>query len=268
MTDTNIQMPQARQMLPGTPPAAIRHLRTPVLGDGGMMYGPQANPSAALAIDTMAQGDRALPGASSTGAYRALGKRILDVTLVLLAAPLALLLIGIPALLLWREGGSPFYRQTRLGQNGDRFSILKLRTMVRDADTMLERVLAANPEMRHEWDTTQKLKNDPRITPVGAFLRKTSLDELPQLWNVLTGEMSLVGPRPMMPDQLSLYGDARHYFALRPGITGLWQVSERNESHFRLRVTLDAEYDCTLSIAEDMRIIWRTVGAVVGRTGY
>ncbi|MBZ8119295.1 sugar transferase [Roseovarius sp. LXJ103] len=219
-------------------------------------------------LEHQAGPDHAFPVLSQGGVYRALGKRIIDVTFVLITFPLALLFIGIPFLMLWREGGSPFYRQMRLGQNGDQFSILKLRTMVRDADQILERTLAADPALRHEWNTTQKLKNDPRITRVGAFLRKTSLDELPQLWNVFLGEMSLVGPRPMLPEQLPLYGDAHHYFALRPGITGLWQVSNRNESHFQLRMTLDATYHYELSFIEDIRIMWRTFGAVLRRTGY
>ncbi|WP_138934077.1 sugar transferase [Roseovarius arcticus] len=200
--------------------------------------------------------------------YRGLGKRVLDLALVALAAPIAAPLIGGAAALLWIEGGSPFYRQKRLGRAGETFSILKLRTMVRDADRLLETNLAADPALRAEWDKTQKLKHDPRITRLGSFLRKSSLDELPQLWNVLTGDMSLVGPRPMLPEQLPMYGDAAHYFALRPGITGYWQVSQRNESAFRARVALDAAYDVDISIREDAKILWRTIGAVIKRTGY
>lgn len=202
------------------------------------------------------------------GVYRMAGKRVLDVTLTLLMAPFALLLIAVAAGLLWAEGGAPFYRQDRLGRGGRRFRILKLRTMVCDADRLLDACLAADADLRAEWNRTQKLKRDPRITPIGALLRASSLDELPQLWNVLTGEMSLVGPRPMLPEQLDLYGDPAHYFALRPGITGYWQVSERNESAFRARVALDAMYDRNLSLAEDGKVLWRTVGAVMKRTGY
>jgi lipopolysaccharide/colanic/teichoic acid biosynthesis glycosyltransferase len=205
---------------------------------------------------------------SGTGTYRAAGKRILDIALVVLLAPLALILIGLSALFLWLEGGSPFYRQARLGKDGSTFSIVKLRTMVRDADQLLERHLAADPALRAEWNSTQKLKSDPRVTRMGALLRKTSLDELPQLWNVLMGDMSLVGPRPMLPEQLPLYGDPQHYFALRPGITGYWQVSKRNEGTFLSRVALDAEYDFNMSPIEDAKVLLRTVGAVVKRTGY
>ncbi len=205
---------------------------------------------------------------SGTGTYRAAGKRILDIALVMLLAPLALILIGLSASLLWFEGGSPFYWQARLGKGGNTFSIVKLRTMVRDADQLLERYLAAEPALRTEWDSNQKLKNDPRITRIGTLLRKTSLDELPQLWNVLTGDMSLVGPRPMLPEQLPIYGDPVHYFALRPGITGYWQVSQRNEGTFVSRMALDAEYDFNMSPIEDAKVLLRTVGAVVMRTGY
>ncbi|WP_238987387.1 sugar transferase [Roseovarius dicentrarchi] len=205
---------------------------------------------------------------AGTDTYRVLGKRVLDIVLVSILAPLAVLMIGIAALLLWVEGGTPFYRQQRLGKGGDTFSILKLRTMVKDADQMLERHLAADPALRAEWNSTQKLKSDPRITRVGALLRKTSLDELPQLWNVLKGDMSLVGPRPMLPEQLPLYGDAAHYFALRPGITGYWQVSQRNEGSFVSRVALDADYNFNLSPCEDAKVLLRTFGAVIKRTGY
>ncbi|EBA15976.1 bacterial sugar transferase [Roseobacter sp. SK209-2-6] len=200
--------------------------------------------------------------------YRSLGKRSLDLLLVILALPIALPLILLPALALWMEGGSPFYTQERLGRNGKRFRIYKLRTMVRNADCLLAECLKNNPEMRREWNETQKLKADPRITPVGRFLRMTSLDELPQLWNVFTGEMSLVGPRPMMPEQLPLYGDATAYFAVQPGITGLWQVSTRNESSFAFRAQADADYLRAFGLKQDISLIWRTVGVVLRGTGY
>jgi len=140
--------------------------------------------------------------------------------------------------------------------------------MVRNADAKLEACLQADPEMRAEWTATQKLKNDPRITPVGRFLRATSLDELPQIWNVLRGEMSLVGPRPMLPEQLPLYGDPRAYFALRPGIAGAWQVTARNEQAFETRRTFDADYHTYLCLKEDVLLLWSTIFVVVRRTGY
>jgi lipopolysaccharide/colanic/teichoic acid biosynthesis glycosyltransferase len=200
--------------------------------------------------------------------YRGVGKRICDVLFVLATLPVSVPLIAFCALALALEGGRPFYRQDRLGRNGSRFSILKLRTMVRDADDLLASYLENDPVLREEWETTQKLKCDPRITSVGGFLRATSLDELPQLWNVLKGEMSLVGPRPMMPEQLPLYGDAHAYFAVQPGITGLWQVSARNENRFSVRCKVDAQYYSDMSLRFDIGLLIRTVGVVVRQTGY
>ncbi len=200
--------------------------------------------------------------------YRNMGKRILDVTCVLASAPFTLPVIGLCSLALWAEGGGPFYRQPRLGRDGKEFSILKLRTMVRDADKVLEDYLASDPAMRAEWDSLQKLKADPRVTRVGAFLRASSLDELPQLWNVLKGDMSIVGPRPMMPEQEDMYGDMRAYNALRPGITGLWQVSARNGNTFRYRNDVDAAYERSLSFGKDLQIMLKTIGVVLRRTGY
>ncbi len=145
--------------------------------------------------------------------------------------------------------------------------MIKLRTMVRDADALLLHFLATDPAIRDEWNRNQKLRHDPRITRVGNFLRVTSLDELPQLWNVFKGEMSLVGPRPMMPEQLPLYGDASCYTALKPGITGLWQVSARNDREFNYRTQIDALYFHTISLSRDLRLMLRTIGVVFRRTG-
>lgn len=200
--------------------------------------------------------------------YRKRGKRALDLAFVLATLPLSVTIVTLCALALWIEGGQPFYRQIRLGENGRRFSILKLRTMCRDADQKLEACLTNDPDLRAEWNLTQKLKNDPRITRVGHLLRKTSMDELPQLWNVFTGEMSIVGPRPMMPEQLPLYPAPGNYFALRPGITGEWQVSDRNENSFAHRATVDARYHARLSLWADLRILFRTVSVVLRGTGY
>jgi lipopolysaccharide/colanic/teichoic acid biosynthesis glycosyltransferase len=140
--------------------------------------------------------------------------------------------------------------------------------MVRDADRQLAKLLEEDPELAAEWNRTQKLKQDPRITRVGRFLRRTSLDELPQLWNVVKGDMSLVGPRPMLPEQLPMYGRADSYFAVKPGITGIWQVSDRNESSFAYRQKTDREYDRKLSLSLDLRLLFRTVGVVLRGTGY
>ncbi len=199
--------------------------------------------------------------------YPGWGKRALDVTFVVLSLPFVLPLVLLFALLLWFESGNPFYRQARIGRNGKQFSMLKLRSMVKDADARLAQVLESDPALREEWETTQKLRKDPRITPLGALLRQTSLDELPQLWNVLIGEMSLVGPRPMMPEQLALYGDSEDYVALRPGVTGIWQVSTRNESRFSYRATIDAEYRRTMSLKTDLSLLLKTISVVLRRTG-
>ncbi|MFK7837214.1 MAG: sugar transferase [Sulfitobacter sp.] len=200
--------------------------------------------------------------------YRHLGKRVIDIVFVLLTLPFSLPIIGLCALALWLEGGSPFYTQPRLGKNGQRFSILKLRTMVRNADKVLEDYLARDPEMRREWDELQKLRNDPRVTRVGRMLRLTSLDELPQLFNVLVGDMSLVGPRPMMPEQLAMYGDATSYNAVRPGITGLWQVSARNSARFTYRNEVDGAYERALTFKMDLTILYKTIGVVLRPTGH
>lgn len=199
--------------------------------------------------------------------YRNGAKRCLDITLVLLMLPVALPLILVMMCLTAVDGSNPFYRQKRLGQGGRVFQMLKIRTMVPGADALLEYHLRKNSEARREWDESQKLKRDPRITRVGRFLRKSSLDELPQLWNVLKGDMSLVGPRPMMVDQETLY-PGKAYFELRPGITGLWQISDRNESSFADRAGFDNQYLASLSLSHDISILLRTFSVVLRGTGY
>jgi lipopolysaccharide/colanic/teichoic acid biosynthesis glycosyltransferase len=206
-------------------------------------------------------------GAGVRGFYSRFGKRVFDGLLIILALPIALPIVVLAALALWIEGGAPFYTQRRLGKDGKVFFILKLRTMVRDADAVLESHLARDPELRREWDNLQKLKHDPRVTRVGHFLRSTSLDELPQLLNVLRGQMSLVGPRPMMLDQLPMYGDPHAYNALRPGITGLWQTSARNNNGFSYRNQVDAQYRTEMSFLYDLKVLFKTVGVVLRRTG-
>lgn len=201
------------------------------------------------------------------GLYRAGAKRALDLFLVLATAPVTLPFILLMALLVALDGGNPFYLQMRLGRNGRVFRIWKLRSMVPDAERRLQAHLDRDPEARAQWDRTQKLKDDPRVTRIGRFLRKTSMDELPQLLNVLNGTMSLVGPRPIMVGQRHLY-HGRSYYELRPGMTGLWQISERNKSEFVARVRYDDEYDRTLSFRTDLSILARTVKVVLRGTGY
>ena len=199
--------------------------------------------------------------------YARFVKRLLDIVLVLLVAPVVLPVVLIIALVVMRDGHSPFYWSPRVGRNGRIFRMLKLRTMVHDAHGCLDGYLASDPAAAAEWAETQKLKQDPRITAFGRMLRKTSLDELPQFWNVLTGEMALVGPRPMMPDQRTIY-PGRAYYVLRPGITGPWQISDRNDSGFAKRADFDLDYHGSLSFLNDLRILLRTAAVVVRGTGY
>ena len=165
------------------------------------------------------------------------------------------------------DGRSPIYLQKRVGRGGRVFHMVKIRTMVPGADGLLEDHLSKDPAARREWDETQKLKSDPRITWIGSFLRKSSLDELPQLWNVWVGDMSLVGPRPMMVSQQALY-PGQAYFELRPGITGPWQVSDRNASSFADRAGYDNRYLSSISLSQDLSILMRTVSVVLRGTGY
>ena len=209
----------------------------------------------------------AKPVAQFAGLYRVYGKRVLDVVLVLLAAvPAVFLLVPLMALIAL-DGRAPLYSQKRVGQNGRHFRMFKLRTMVADADQILDAYLARNPQARAEWDKTQKLKADPRITFFGRVLRKSSLDELPQLLKVLLGDMSLVGPRPMMVGQEGLY-PGRAYYAMRPGITGYWQISERNETSFAQRAEYDTAYYKDLSLLQDVKVMCCTVRVVARGTGY
>lgn len=167
-----------------------------------------------------------------------------------------------------RDGASPFYGHERVGQHGRMFRCLKFRSMISNSQEVLEKLLASDAEARAEWDRDFKLKNDPRITPIGHFIRKTSLDELPQLWNVIKGEMSLVGPRPVIEAELERYGDdAEYYLMAKPGMTGLWQVSGRNDVDYATRVYLDGWYVKNWSLWYDIAIMFKTVGVVLHRDG-
>lgn len=201
------------------------------------------------------------------GLYRRMFKRAFDVSAVILSAPIVVPIVAALAVAVSRDGGKAFYTQQRVGQKGRIFRMWKLRSMVPDADARMLQYLAENPAARAEWDITQKLRNDPRVTPLGRFLRKSSLDELPQLWNVLIGDMSLVGPRPMMPNQQAHYPGVA-YYAVRPGITGYWQTAGRNRTTFAARADYDAAYEQDLSLATDLKLLAQTVGVVFNGTGY
>lgn len=198
--------------------------------------------------------------------YRSYGKRMLDIALVLASTPIIVPVIAILAVAVLITGQSPFYVQERVGRFGKTFRMFKLRTMLPNAEERLEVYLAENPAARAEWDSKQKLIEDPRVTPIGNWLRKTSLDELPQLFNVLNGTMSLVGPRPMMVEQKEQYTGVA-YYRLRPGLTGLWQVSDRNECEFVGRVRFDEAYDRIVSLTTDIKVLAKTVMVVIKGTG-
>lgn len=207
---------------------------------------------------------------SRPGLYAAFGKRVLDVALILLMAPVVVPVMAVILLVTMVQGGRPLYVQERLGRDGRRFRCWKVRTMVHDVDAELRRILDRDPGLAAEWAAHQKLSRDPRITRFGHILRRSSLDELPQLWNVLRGDMSLVGPRPFLPEQAPLYAGGNRdaaYFRLRPGLTGLWQVSRRNAGTFAERAEYDAEYGRDVSLMRDLAILARTVGVVLRATG-
>lgn len=185
--------------------------------------------------------------------------------LLFLLSPLLLAI----AFLIWRRDGSPIlYGHYRVGRGGKLFRCFKYRTMLRDSDSVLADLLRDDPKSLVEWETNQKLPNDPRITPVGRYLRSSSLDELPQLLNVVRGEMLLVGPRPVTVAELTRYGKVRwHYLSVRPGITGLWQVSGRNNTTYEERVALDASYVENRSLLNDVSILLRTMLVVIRKEG-
>lgn len=184
-----------------------------------------------------------IPASNPRSFYRRVGKRTLDVAFVLVTIAFTLPVILICAALVARDGHFPFFGHTRVGKDGKEFKCWKIRTMVPDAQQKLQEHLATCPEARAEWDATRKLKNDPRIIRFGRFLRKSSLDELPQIFNVLLGQMSIVGPRPVVREELAYYDKGQAaYLAMRPGITGLWQVSGRNDATYEQRVAYDIAY--------------------------
>lgn len=202
------------------------------------------------------------------GFYPGTGKRLLDVTLALLLLPPVGLVVLLLAAVVALDGSNPFFGHRRVGRDGRVFRCWKLRSMVAGAEDRLKAHLAADPAAAREWAETQKLVRDPRVTRIGRILRRTSFDELPQLWNVLAGDMSLVGPRPVTEAELVRYGVARDaYTGVRPGITGIWQVRGRNRLSYAERVRLDAEYARGVSLRLDLALLVRTVPAVVRLSG-
>ncbi len=195
-------------------------------------------------------------------------KRVFDIVGACLAivffAPFIIVIIACAHF----SGGPALFKHRRVGQGGRFFHCIKFRTMVPNADQVLQNLLNSNREIKEEWLRDHKLRDDPRVTRVGKFLRRTSLDELPQLWNVLRGEMSLVGPRPVVPDELFRYGNkVSTFLSARPGITGLWQVSGRNNTDYRRRVALDVCYVRSRSLLLDVYILIKTLPVVFARNG-
>ena len=211
-------------------------------------------------------GRSSLAGREAVWTYGRDYKRLFDIVICILAAPFILPLVAVAALFVILDGHSPFYSQERVGFRGRAFRMWKLRSMKANADALLAEHLASDAEAAEEWRVNQKLKNDPRITLVGKFLRKSSIDELPQLWNVFVGDMSIVGPRPMMVEQRELY-TGRAYFKMRPGLTGYWQISDRSQSSFEDRVPHDEKYFADRSFGVDLKVMIRTVLVVLRGTG-
>ena len=196
-------------------------------------------------------------------------KRAFDLVFALTALVLLLpVYVGIAAAVALTSPGPIFFGHTRVGRDGAPFTCWKFRTMQVDAEERLQALLAADEDARAQWEESFKLVDDPRITPLGGYLRRSSLDELPQFWNVLRGEMSIVGPRPVVPDELAYYGeDASAYLAVRPGLTGPWQAFGRTNLSYDDRVLLDRHYADEFDLLLDIGIIVRTVGAVARRIG-
>ena len=192
-------------------------------------------------------------------------KRAVDIVVAVIALLLWSPMLLVIGLLIRLTMGAPIlFAQDRVGYGGRLFRCYKFRSMREDADDALERHLAENPAARREWAETQKLRRDPRVTPLGRLLRKSSLDELPQLWNVLRGEMSCIGPRPIVEGELARYGEfAADYMKARPGITGLWQVSGRNQLSYRERVAIDRTYASYWSMRLDFWIVPQTIPALL-----
>jgi lipopolysaccharide/colanic/teichoic acid biosynthesis glycosyltransferase len=226
---------------------------------------PQPNPVLTMSSLVVPAGHVTLTGGSRADAAYSLLNRLSALLLLMAFAPLMLCI----AWRIWREDGAPvLFAHWRVGQRGHLFRCLKFRSMVRSADLVLAELLAHDANARDEWVRDHKLRDDPRVMRVGRFLRRTSLDELPQLLNVLRGEMNLVGPRPVVVQEVPRYGEHKqHYLSVKPGMTGLWQVSGRNNLTYAQRVALDARYVETRSLRRDLSILLRTVSVLVTRDG-
>lgn len=270
----------ASQRLPGAGQARRPPLRPHLVSAGERRMNSDLQADGAVAFDRGTSGlhsfepaweevpaQPASPTAPPASPYAPV-KRILDVLgAIVLAIVFSPLILAI-AVLMHREGGSIIYKHRRIGRDGRAFECLKFRTMVPNAEQVLREVLERDPAMKAEWVRDHKLRCDPRVTRLGRFLRRTSLDELPQLWNVMRGEMSLVGPRPVVREELLRYGrNVRTYLSAKPGITGLWQVKGRNDTDYRRRVVLDTYYVRNQNLMLDLYILFKTTRVVLGGSG-
>ena len=202
--------------------------------------------------------------------YRRNLQQLFNYALAIILLPILFPLIGLFALLIKKESpGAVFFIHNRVGKDGKTIPILKFRSMYEDAEERLEKLLEEDPEVLKEWEMNFKLKHDPRVTKIGSFLRKTSLDELPQIFNVLKGEMNFVGPRPVIQNEIDKYykEDAKYYFMVKPGITGLWQVSGRSDTDYAFRVATDKWYVSNWSLWLDIVIILKTIKVVLKKEG-
>lgn len=208
---------------------------------------------------------QAIDAVEPVAVYASNGKRAVDLAVAIPALIFVAPIMGAIALAVkLGDEGPALFRQPRCGVKGETFECLKFRTMRKDAAERLERLLATDPEARAEWDRYQKLRKDPRVTAIGSFLRKTSLDELPQLWNILKGEMSIIGPRPITTGEIQRYGRNFHYYtAAKPGVIGMWQVNGRNKLTYDERVELDIKYTREWTFWTDIKIMAKAVPAVL-----
>jgi exopolysaccharide production protein ExoY len=257
-SDQNASVPAARK------PALSLHPDAPAVVPLARSGGSPGSPAPSTAPNATSSG-RGRPGSPVGGTT----KRLFDIVVASVSLLIMLpLLVMVAALVFSQGGGRVLYRHRRIGYAGKPFGCLKFRTMVSHGEEVLARHLAEDPAAAREWTETRKLRNDPRVTPIGRLLRESSLDELPQLVNVLAGDMSIVGPRPIVVEEIERYGaHFEAYEACRPGITGPWQVNGRSNCSYAERIALDVAYSASWSIVRDCGIILKTPRIVVARTG-
>jgi exopolysaccharide production protein ExoY len=230
-----------------------------------LALGKQPEASLASPVDTRAEHSASLPHGEEQRALGGFPKRVLDIAVACIALVVLLpMMLMVTALIRFIMGGPVIFSQPRIGLGGRVFTCYKFRTMVANGEDVLRQHLAADPKAAREWKETRKLAHDPRVGCLGNILRKSSIDELPQLFNVLRGDMSLVGPRPVVPDELEYYGrHVQSYLKARPGLTGVWQISGRNRLSYADRVAKDRHYVRHWSLAVDLAVLVKTIPAIL-----